>query len=542
MGWGMPVPRPPAIMPGEAILAALADRMGAGVLVCDAKTPDCPIIHVSSGFTVITRYTAEEALGRNLMGLLQGPNPDPAAAKLVHEAIIHGRQHQGEFLCHRKDGASVPCGLTLVPVGESGGRPAQFAVLLTETTDRKKRECQLLDTEAKYRGMFDNAVEGIYQSTPDGNYLAVNPALAKMYGYATPEEMLGEVSDIQNQIYADPAFRDRFRLEVEKTGRVQNLEYRVRRRDGGIMWISESARAVRDAAGVVRYSEGFIGDITQRKDAEAARARLEKEMLQAHKMEAMGTLAGGIAHDFNNILCAMLGLTELTLADEHITGLSRKNLQAVLRSADRAKELVGQILTFSRRSEVEHQPLRLGSILKECVKLLNATLPSSISVSLQCNTEEDTVVADPTEIHQVIMNLGTNAGHAMRENGGRLEFALQSTGLDGGANHRAAAPAPGPAPGPHCARQRPRHEPRALGPNFRPIFHHQGARPGHRPRFDPGAANHRPFRRARRRAKRGRPGLGLHHPSAPDDQCRRPSARREKPAGAGAPRMALGRR
>jgi two-component system cell cycle sensor histidine kinase/response regulator CckA len=341
----------------------------------------------------------------------------------------------------------VRCELTLVPVGASAAMPTHFAVLLTETTARHERVDQLLDTEAKYRGMFEHAVEGIYQSTPDGRYLAINPALAKMYGYTSAQEMLDQVSDIQNQIYADPSFRDRFRREVEQSDHVENLEYQVRHRDGRNLWISESARAVRDAHGTVRYYEGFIDNITQRKEAEAARARLEKEMIQAQKMEAMGTLAGGIAHDFNNILCAMLGLTELTLADQQMSGQSRKNLQAVLRSADRAKDLVGQILTFSRRGEIEHQPLRLGAILSECVKLLNATLPSSITVSLACETEEDTVVANPTEIHQVIMNLGTNAGHAMRQNGGRLEFTLQGLELDAGQT----TALPPLRPGPHLA-------------------------------------------------------------------------------------------
>ena len=272
-------------------------------------------------------------------------------------------------------------------------------------------------------------MEGIYQSTPDGRYLAVNPALAKMYGYAGPEEMLTGVSDIGNQIYVDPTYRDRFRREVEQNGDVRGLEYQVRCRDGSVIWISESARVVRDAQGVARYYEGFIDDITPRKEAELAHARLEKQMVQTQKMEAMGTLAGGIAHDFNNILCAMLGMTELALANNDVSGQTRKNLEAVLKSAGRAKDLVKQILTFSRRSESERHPLRLRVILKECVKLLNATLPSSIEIVCHVETEHDTVLADGTEIHQLIMNLGTNSAHAMRNKGGRLEYRLEAVEL-----------------------------------------------------------------------------------------------------------------
>ncbi len=122
----------------------------------------------------------------------------------------------------------------------------------------------------------------------------------------------------------------------------------------------------------------------------------------------------------------MLGMTELALASNEVNGLTRKNLEAVLKSAGRAKDLVKQILTFSRRCENERHPLRLSVILTECVKLLNATLPSSIEIVCAVETNDDTVEADATEIHQLIMNLGTNAAHAMLSKGGRLVYRLES--------------------------------------------------------------------------------------------------------------------
>jgi PAS domain S-box-containing protein len=298
----------------------------------------------------------------------------------------------------------------------------------------------LKDAEAKYRGMFENAVEGIYQSTPDGQFLAVNTALARMYGYERPEELLAQVSDIQSQIYADPTFRERFKHQINRDGFVHDLEYQVRQRNGTIIWISESARAVRDENGVVRFYEGFIDNITARKEAEAERARLEKQMLQAQKMDAVGTLAGGMAHDFNNILCAILGYTELSLLDPKVEGRTRDNLQSVLRSAQRAQDLIKRILTFSRPKETERRPLKLSGIIQEAVKLLNATLPSSIKICVSLKTNDDVVVADATEIHQVIMNLGTNAGHAMKLNGGALDYELELVRLD--ANQAAALSLP----------------------------------------------------------------------------------------------------
>jgi len=289
---------------------------------------------------------------------------------------------------------------------------------------------QLKEAETRYRGMFENAIEGIYQSTPDGRYLVVNAALARMYGYEHPEELMNQVSDIQTQIYVDATFRQRFKEQIEQTGFVHGLEYQVRRRDGSVIWISESARAVRDATGAVHHYEGFIDNITDRKEAEAERTRLEKQMLHAQKMDAIGTLAGGMAHDFNNILCAILGYTELALVDPQVKGASRDNLQMVLKSAHRAKDLIKRILTFSRPADTERHPLKLGAILQEGVKMLNATLPSSIAIHVDVRTDRDVVVADATEMHQVIINLGTNAGHAMKSKGGRLEYELDALHLE----------------------------------------------------------------------------------------------------------------
>lgn len=288
----------------------------------------------------------------------------------------------------------------------------------------------LKDAEAKYRGIFENAVQGIYQSTPDGRYLTVNTALARMYGYDRAEDLLDNVLDIQCQIYVESALREGFKLQIERDGYVHDLEYQVRQRNGNIIWISESARAVRDEQGQIRYYEGFIDNITARKEAESARARLEKQMLQAQKMEAVGTLAGGIAHDFNNILCAILGYTELSLLDSNVKGRTRDNLQSVFKSAQRAQDLIKRILSFSRPGEMDRRPLKLSGIIHEAVKLLNATLPSSIEISVTAKTNDDFVLADATEMHQIVMNLGTNAGHAMKTNGGRLEYELDALALN----------------------------------------------------------------------------------------------------------------
>jgi signal transduction histidine kinase/ActR/RegA family two-component response regulator len=173
-------------------------------------------------------------------------------------------------------------------------------------------------------------------------------------------------------------------------------------------------------------------DITEIKAMEQERLHTEAQLRQAQKMEAIGTLAGGIAHDFNNILSAILGYSELALDDALHGRASANYIREILKAGGRARDLVYQILTFSRQTETEAKPIMVQPIVKEALKLLRASLPSTITISdaTRCNA---IVEADPIQIHQVIMNLCTNAGHAMRPTGGTLEVTLTKETLTG--NH-----------------------------------------------------------------------------------------------------------
>ena len=184
-------------------------------------------------------------------------------------------------------------------------------------------------------------------------------------------------------------------------------------------------------------------DITEIKNMEKERLRSEARWRQAQKMEAIGTLAGGIAHDFNNILSAILGYSELALDDALNNRVSASYIRQIIKAGHRARELVQQILTFSRQTETESKPIQIKPIIKEALKLLRASLPSTIEI--QQNVECQAIVAaDPTQIHQVIMNLCTNAGHAMRHEGGLLKVSLQEVSLDMSFTGRHHGMLPGP--------------------------------------------------------------------------------------------------
>jgi PAS domain S-box-containing protein len=226
-------------------------------------------------------------------------------------------------------------------------------------------------------------------------------------------------------------------LATAEAGRAAGYEVRLPRHDGAlrcyqIRYLPRSLEGQGDGVWELRT------DVTERQRAEEERDRFEERLAQAQRMEALGTLAGGIAHDFNNVLGVMMGYTELSLLRLGDDTPVRANLEQVLTAADRAKQVVHQILAFSRTSEQRHQPVAVVSLVKEVLKLLRATLPSTIEIVEDCAPGTSQVVADPSQLHQVVMNLCTNAYQAMRDRGGRLTVGLGDVPPDSGGGEAGA--------------------------------------------------------------------------------------------------------
>ncbi|MBP7526876.1 MAG: PAS domain S-box protein [Syntrophorhabdaceae bacterium] len=295
---------------------------------------------------------------------------------------------------------------------------------LGKTIERYEMEAALKRSEEKYRSIFENAVEGIFQTTPDGRYLSVNPSLAKMYGYDSPEEMIDSVTDIERQQYVDLEDRETLKNLYDTQGFVEGFETQLYRKDGDKVWISMNARAVRGANGEIIYYEGTTEDITRRKKAQEETTRLELQLRQSQKMEAIGTLAGGIAHDFNNILSGIMGFTEMVQDDMPPDSRAYHRLGLVLKGAHRGRDLIRQILTFSRQTEYEQKPVALSAIVEEGLKLLRPLLPATTEIRFRSLTDDDTILADSAQIHQVLMNLCTNGTQAMGKKGGVLEISV----------------------------------------------------------------------------------------------------------------------
>ena len=299
--------------------------------------------------------------------------------------------------------------------------PGMMATMFFDITARKQAEEALRESEERYKTLTNNLHVGIYRNTtgPKGKFIEANPAIVEMFGYQDRNEF--KAVNVAN-LYQNPNDREKYNEEMLKKGSVKDYEVRLKRKNGTLFIGSVSAVAVKDSNGEVKYFDGIIEDITGKKE-------LEMQLQQSQKMEAIGTLAGGIAHDFNNILSAILGYTELALIDAERESPLYQSLQEVFRAGERAKDLVKQILTFSRQAEQERKPVLLKPISKEVIKFLRASLPTTIDI--QQNIKSDSLaMADPIQIHQLLMNLCTNAAHAMGEKGGMLTVKLLDIFLD----------------------------------------------------------------------------------------------------------------
>lgn len=270
----------------------------------------------------------------------------------------------------------------------------------------------LLESEAKYRSIMESMEDAVYICSPDRRVEYMNPAMIKLIGYDAVGELCYEVlhgfgKPCSNCIHERVMQGENISTEVEFT------------KENKIYLVSNSP---------VLHADGSVSKLTIFRDITALK-NIEKRIQQAQKMESIGVLAGGIAHDFNNILFPIVGLSEILLEDLPAGSFEHEYVSEIFKAAQRAGELVQQILSFSRQIEQKKMPIRIQQVLKEVVKLMRATVPSNISITQYIPNDCAMVLADPTQVHQIAMNLITNAFHAVEETGGEISIGLKETHL-----------------------------------------------------------------------------------------------------------------
>nr|WP_320012172.1 PAS domain S-box protein [uncultured Desulfobulbus sp.] len=402
----------------ELFLNAILQTTAEGFVVLDGTGT---IIEVNEAYCTMIGYQKNELIGRH-MSTIDVHDTTEHVAERSSRIIAQG----SELFCtthQRKDGSTIPLEISVTFLADNGGQFVSFCRDLSERQQAEKKlhralqQTQIITSNLQLGLLLVNKedqIEFVNQTFCD--LMAIEESPAQLVGISG-KEMLHKFS----LAFADPE-KEKLRVRelIGMNVLVQNDEIHLK----------NNRTLLRDLVPIViddiPYGRlWYLNDITQLREALNARKRLERQLIQSQKMEAIGTLAGGIAHDFNNILAAVIGYAEMAHNASESGSKIEQNLSMVLDAAQRATGLVQQILAFSRQGEAKPTMVEPARIVQEAVKLLRSTIPSTITIATQITPDKQFTLADPVQLQQVVLNLCTNAFHAMEKTGGTLTLSLE---------------------------------------------------------------------------------------------------------------------
>ncbi|MFH1992877.1 MAG: PAS domain S-box protein [Pseudomonadota bacterium] len=367
---------------------------------------------------VLTGYDADEFNSRKMKWSDIIVKEDiKAVSESFLEALKTDNSYVREYRIKSKDG-HIHWIQDRGQIVHNGGQIEYASGVFFDITEKKRAEGERLLLATA----IEQAAESVIISDRRGTIQYANPAFEALSGFVRNDLVGRNFRIFKSDRHDDTFYKDMW--AVISRGQVWSGHITNRMKDGSSREFETRISPVRDISGEIVNFVSVNRDVTRE-------VALQAQLQQAHKMQAIGTLAGGIAHDFNNILSAVIGYTEIALSDIEKGTVLHNNLQEVLKAGDRAKDLVKQILTFSRQSERNLKPVQVKLIAEEALKLIRASLPATIEIHQDFQSDA-TVLADPTQIHQVLMNLCTNAAHAIRGNGGLLNVSLLKVEFDSG--------------------------------------------------------------------------------------------------------------
>lgn len=397
-----------AIREREQWFRQLADTTATAIVIYQGER----FVYVNKATEIITGYTAEELLSMHFWDIVH-----PEYRNLVRERGL-SRQLGAEvplryeFKILRKDGKVLWIDYTAGKI-DWFGQPAAIGTAV-DITERKKAEEDLKKSYEQYEQFFTYDLTGDYISTVEGKIIACNPAFLKIFGFSSIEEALQIDTSI---LYESPEDRARLLSRLQREKKIEYYELQMRKLDGTPLHIVANVIGIFDENDKLVRMQGYLFDDTKRKS-------LENMLAQAQKLESLGTLASGIAHDFNNILAIILGHASLLKIHTQDPNKILQSVEAITRATERGTALVRQMLTFARKTEISIQPLDINVLIKEISKMINETFPKIIEINLNLKSNLPPVLADPTQIHQVLLNLCVNARDAMPE-GGKLTISTE---------------------------------------------------------------------------------------------------------------------
>jgi len=402
-----------AVRDSEERYRTIADLSPTGIFV----NVDGYFAYANSSFARIMGFDSPESMvGKTVLDYF-----DPAYHGTINERIRFMLETgksvpRLEEKLVRTDGTPVDVEVAAAPIFFQEQRGILVVVL--DITDRKRAEEALRESEKRYRTLFDESVDGIYVASREGTLLDANQAFLSILQYDR-ENLVGK--DIRS-IYVNPSDRDRFVQTIDASGALKDYPLLLKRSDGKEVDCLLTAHVRRGDNGSILGYEGILRDITEQKN-------LQRQLLQAQKMEAIGTLAGGVAHDFNNLLTIVMGFSELLLAEKQEDDREYEDLRKMFQAARSGAELVQRLLMFSRKSEPRPAPMNLNKQIVQVEKLLRRTIPRMVDIHVDLSADLPDINADASQIEQVLVNLAVNARDAM-PNGGELTVRTSTVILD----------------------------------------------------------------------------------------------------------------
>ncbi len=380
-------------------------------------------IYVNDAFCRYTGYGKEQALGKTPFDL--GLYLDKSYREKLVSALSKTGAVSGFELPFRLRDGEVRFGYLSGKVFNYKGKPCMIAVT-KDMTPIKEAEKKLRESEQRFKELFNSVSDLIYRQDLEGKFVSVNRAMTQIFGYEV-HEFLGRKASEFMKPELRPLFESEYLEGLKKKGHYEGITAYFTR-DGRKIYLEYRSQLIRPQKGEP-FISGIARDVTDRILAQREIKKLEKQVLQAQKMEAIGTLAGGVAHDFNNILQAIFGYTQILLMSKDENDPDVENLRQIEMSAKRASELTQQLLAFSRKVKSELRPTDLNQEVLQVEKLLRRTIPKMIDIELDLAEDLKIINADPAQLEQVVMNLCVNARDAMPE-GGKLIIHTENVVLD----------------------------------------------------------------------------------------------------------------
>ena len=403
-----------ALRESQARFQLLYERAPLGYQSLDE---DGNFIEVNPAWLNILGYSREEVIGKSFSEFLHPDWRDHFKEYFPRFKAL-GEVLGVEFEIVKKDGSSL-----LVSFNGNIGRDKygcfqQTHCVFQDITERKKAEEALRESESRFRSLFDLSPQAIALAEVDtGKLVDINDRFCELTQYSM-DELIGR-TPIELGFFREED-RSGFLNLLKESGEIHGLEMNINIKDGSTLHALVFSKIIKISE--IDFILTILFDMTERK-------QIEQKFLQAQKMEAIGTLTGGIAHEFNNILGIIIGNTEIALEDIPNRNPEYRNLEEIKTASLRAKDIIRQLLRFARDKDKTSSPVQPGSVVRESCKLLRASIPSSIEIRHHIPSKVDTILVDPTQLDQIIINLGTNAAHAM-EDGGILEVSLENIELN----------------------------------------------------------------------------------------------------------------